>query len=99
MDGCFKLTPRAKEDLRSIWRYTRDIWGEPQADKYLFEVYERFQWLAERPRAGKHRADIMEGYFCFPQGSHLIFYLIHDNYVSIIGVLHKEMDIWNYFEK
>ena len=98
MAELFRLTPRAKEDLRGIWNYTFAEWSEAQADKYVTLIYERFSWLATRPQIGKHRADIQEGYYCFPQGSHLIFYLIRDNGIDIIGVPHKEMDILNYFE-
>ncbi len=47
---------------------------------------------------GKHRAELDLGYYCFPQGSHLVFYLINDNGIDVIGVVHKEMDILNYFD-
>lgn len=73
-------------------------WSEAQADRYITHIYERFSWLAERPRTGKHRLDICDGYYCFPQGSHLIFYLIRDGEIDIIGVPHKEMDVLNYFD-
>ncbi len=95
MANPFNLTPRAKEDLRSIWNYTFDVWSEAQADRYVTQLYERFSWLAVRPRMGKHRPDIAEGYYCFLQGSHLVFYLIREGGIDIIGVPHKEMDILN----
>jgi len=94
----FNLTPCAKEDLRSIWNYTFDVWSEAQADLYLTELYERFEWLSEQPRIGMHRPDICEGYYCFPQSSHLVFYLIHDGEIDIIGVPHKDMDTPGFFE-
>lgn len=97
MSAFFNLTQRAKDDLRGIWRYSSTIWDEAQADHYVSEIYTRFSWLAESPQAGKHRADIENGYYCFPQGSHLIFYLIRNGHIDIIGVPHKEMDILNYF--
>lgn len=31
----FRLTKNAENDLREIWRYTRDKWSENQADSYL----------------------------------------------------------------
>lgn len=98
MAKAFNLTPRAREDLRAIWRYTAEIWNETQADAYATKLYERFGWLAKRPRIGKHRSDICEGYYCFPEGQHLIFYLIHKHRIDIIGVPHKAMDILNYFD-
>ena len=94
----FNLTLRAKEDLRGIWNYTLEAWNEAQADAYLTDLYERFGWLADDPQLGKHRREVCEGYYCFPQGSHLGFYLIRDTEIDIIGVPHKEMDILNFFE-
>ena len=98
MANPFNLTYRAREDLRGIWKYTTEVWNETQADRYITGLYKRFSWLAEFPRIGKHRPDICEGYYCFPQGSHLVFYLIRDNEIDIIGVPHKEMDIHYYFD-
>lgn len=94
----FNLTLRAKEDMRGIWNYTASVWSETQADKYISSLYQRFAWLTEHPRIGKHRIDIQEGYYCFPEGSHLIFYMIHDDVIDIIGIPHREMDIPGFFE-
>ena len=48
-------------------------------------------------RPQKHRRDIADGYYCFPEGSHLIFYLIGKDVIDIIGVPHKQMDVLGYF--
>jgi len=93
MKPSFRLTPRAYDDLKNIARYTREQWGESQREKYMRALDERFQWLAEHPRSGKRRPDIAEGYYCFLQGSHLIFYLIGTDAIDIIGVPHRHMDI------
>lgn len=93
----FNLTNRAKEDLRGIWHYTLRNWSESQADHYIATLFERFEWLAERPEVGKPRPDIQEGYYCFPHRSHVVFYLIRDDAIDIIGVPHKYMDTEAYF--
>ena len=46
----FKLTPQAKKDLHGIWRYTRREWNEKQADIYLKQLNDRFEWLSDRPK-------------------------------------------------
>ncbi len=97
MTNSFNLTFNAREDLRRIWKYTSAVWGETQADSYIAGLYKRFSWLAEWPLAGKHRPDICDGYYCFPQGSHLVFYLLRGNMIDIIGIPHKAMDIVDYF--
>ena len=93
----FNVTLRAKQDLRSIWRYTRETWGEDQADIYVSDLYRKFSKLAETPRIGRHRTDIHAKYYCFPHEKHLVFYMIYDGHVDIIGVLHKSMDVVKYF--
>ena len=98
MSAKFRITPRAYSDLRNIARYTLRQWGKAQRDNYIRDLDKRFAWLAEQPRVGKHRPDIREGYFCFQQGSHLIFYLIRDDGIDIIGIPHKAMDIPNFFD-
>lgn len=93
----FRITPRARDDLKNIGRYTLKIWGKQQRDIYLKNLDKRFAWLAKNPRLGKHRPDIQKGYYCFPQGSHLVVYILRDNGIDIIGVPHQDMDILNYF--
>lgn len=93
----FHITPRAEESLKEIGRYTLKKWGKKQRNIYLQDIDKRFQWLAENPLIGKHRADIEEGYYCFRQGEHLIFYVIQQSDIAIIGVPHCAMDIQNYF--
>ena len=95
----FRITPRAQRDLENIGRYTMNKWGKQQRNHYLRNLDHRFQWLAERPTVGKHRVDIEEGFYSFPHGAHLVFYLIHDSGIDIIGILHKEMDILHYFSE
>ena len=100
MPELFNITPRAKEDLRKIWNYSVETWNEEQANLYVRKLYDRFSWLAARPQLGKHRQDIAQGYYCFSQGRHLVFYLIckQGEGIDIIGIVHKEMDILHYFD-
>ena len=93
----YRITPRAHRDLENIGRYSMNKWGKEQRNRYLHALDQRFAWLVDRPHVGKHRPDINQGFYSFPQGSHLIFYLIHENGIDIIGILHKEMVISNYF--
>ena len=93
----FRITPRARDDLKNIGRYTERQWGKSQRNAYLKNFVNRFHWLAENPRLGKHRSDVTEGYYSYPQGQHIIFYLIGQASIEIIGIPHKEMDIVSYF--
>lgn len=77
MTAIYRITPKALSDLKNIGRYTKEKWGKPQRNRYLTDLDKRFIWLAKHLHLGKHRPDIAEGYYCFPQGSHLIFYMIN----------------------
>ena len=55
-------------------------------------------WLIN-PRRGRHREEIASGYRSFPQGEHLIFYVIQNRGIVIIGILHQRMDAYNYFSR
>ena len=92
-----RITPRARDDLKNIGRYTERSWGKAQRNHYLNNIEARFQWLAENPLLGKHRTDICEGYYSFPEGQHVVFYLIGSSAIDIIGIIHKEMDTISYF--
>ena len=96
MTVAYRIRQLAQDDLEAIWLYTRKQWGIVQADSYLEALILRFDWLAENPELGKQRDDVKSGYFCFPEGMHLIFYIINDNQIDIIGVPHQRMDIIEY---
>jgi len=97
MTKSYRVTPRAKQDLKHIGRYTLKTWGKEQRDSYLRDMEARFAWLAEHPNLGRHRPDVQEGYYSYPQGSHVVFYLIREDGIDIIGVPHQRMDVMSYF--
>ena len=88
----------ADYDIEDIWLYTAKEWGTEQADRYLINLYDRFSWLAEHPYSGKNRTDVHLDYYCFPEGKHNIFYIITDNTIEIIGIVHERMDVLKYFD-
>ena len=94
----YRLTPRALKDLDQIADYTLAQWGERQTEKYLSEMATRFRWLSQNPGAGRLRDEIDHGYRSYRQGSHLIFYIVENDVVAIIGVPHGSMDIDAYFQ-
>lgn len=92
----FRVTPRALAGLKNIGRYTEQQWGRRQRNIYLKALEKRFGWLAENPQSGKHHPDVAEGYYSFPRGAHVVFYLIREKGIDIIGIPHKETDIITY---
>ena len=87
----YRLTPDAQSDLIKIRRFTAEQWGGAQSRKYLAELRVTIQLLAETPALGKGRPDVGPDVFSFPQGSHVIYYLVHGQQIIVFGVLHKRM--------
>lgn len=85
-------TPRAREDLIDIWRYTFDEWGERQADKYLDEIESKILQLQENPELGRARNDVRADYRSLTANRHTVFYKIGSDVITIIRVLHSSRD-------
>lgn len=93
----YNLTPAAVADLHAVARYTAERWGIKQRNTYLKKLERRFEWLAENPLCGRLRDDIEQGYYCYPEGAHVVFYTIQETSIDIIGIPHKAMDYLSYF--
>ena len=94
----FRLTAKAKEDLKQIAIHTYNNWGIKKRNLYLAQMDDCFNNLAENPDIGKKCDLVKHGYLKFPQGSHLLFYTKSDeNIISIIRILHKNMDVESKF--
>jgi len=97
MTPSYSIRALASADLEEIWLFTFKEWGVEQADKYLDALFSRFEWLCEHPYTGKNREDIKNGYYCFPEGMHLVFYTMTAYGIDIIGIPHQNMDFIGHF--
>jgi toxin ParE1/3/4 len=90
----FKLSAKAKSDLKSIARYTHENWGREQRNVYLKQMDETFRTLARQSSLGIACDYIKPGYRKFPQGSHIVYYREGTTTkIEIIRILHKNMDV------
>ena len=95
----FRLTLKAKNDLKNIAIYTEAEWGKEQRNLYLKDFDNTFRKLSETPDIGKSCDFVKQGYKKFPQGSHIIFYKYGEtSRIEIIRILHKKMDTDKHFE-
>ena len=89
----FHLSNEAVEDLDSIWLYTLETWSENQADFYYHELVKSCQKIANRPTyLDKEYKEIMPGLYGHHIYKHLIFYILVEDGVEIIRILHERMD-------
>ncbi len=88
-----RITGPAQKDLRGIWRYTRQRWGDEQADEYLLQLENRIHWLSQHRGLWIERADIREGLYAYSEGRHLILYIFRGEVLTVLRVLHTQMDV------
>lgn len=88
----YDLTAKAKTDLRNIWNYTEDRWGEQQADRYYRDIIKTIELLAAGKRQGRV-SFVRAGYLKYPVGRHLVYFTIENNRIKVVRVLHGNMDV------
>lgn len=89
----FRLTAKARDDLKSIGHFTQQRWGRDQRNNYLAQLDESFHVLAREPHKGRACNDIREGYRKYRVGRHLIFYRESGGGIEIVRILHQRMDL------
>jgi toxin ParE1/3/4 len=90
----FLLSPAARADLDEIWEYTTQQWGIERAERYIRDVVDACQAVADGRRQGRAIDDIRKGYYKLAVGSHLLFYrMAKDGTVDVVRILHQRMDI------
>lgn len=95
----YRLTQNAKSDLIEIRHYTRDQWGIDQSRKYLSELRNTIRLLAETPSLGTQRPEVGSNVLSFPHGSHVIYYIVHEDLLVVFALLHKRMLPSNHLAK
>jgi len=90
----YELTPEAKEDIRSIWLYTSEQWGERQADRYARLLETGMQRIAPRRTMPRVFSARYPQVFVSRCEHHYIFYLHPEGQKPhILAVLHENMDL------
>lgn len=87
----FVVSADAQADIDLIAAYTTETWGMQQTDRYLGQLEDSFQLLAENPRMGRPCDAISSGLRRHEQGKHVIYYRLKPDGIRIIRVLHQQM--------
>ena len=94
-----RLTPAAREDLADIWRYTDEEWGTDQATEYTRDIDLAFRLLADEPKLCRERTEFDPPVRIYHQASHLIIYLVDDQGIVVVRILHERMDVETQLEE
>ena len=97
MTGPVKLSPLAVRDLEQIWDYTADRFGSAQAEHYARQLWRAMEDIAARPFIGPACPEVRAGYHRYRSGSHVAYYRVADDDVTVIRILHQRMDVGRQF--
>ena len=90
--------PEADKDIENIADYTIERWGPEQAHKYVATLRADIESLSNfAKRFPVHGASGL-GLRKMISGHHLVFYLLSDEAVEIVRILHERMDVEEQFE-
>ena len=94
-----RLAPQAAADLDDIWYYVAIESGSVEiADRFVDSITERFVQLAGLPYLGRPRDDDFGiGLRSFTVAEYVIVYLVADNDVRILRVVHGRRDLEELF--
>jgi toxin ParE1/3/4 len=85
----YRLTRKAADDVRYIYREGKRLFGEQQADAYHSHLHGVFALLAENPKLARLRQGIEPPVRIHPTGSHLVVYVDRgDAEILIVRVRH-----------
>ncbi|MGE8134547.1 type II toxin-antitoxin system RelE/ParE family toxin [Novosphingobium subterraneum] len=87
------LEPGAAARLDEIFVYTRDVWGEEQAERYVRGLFAKFDAIAGREVIWKRIPAEFEvqGWFCRHERHYVYWKSLADGKVAIVAILHERM--------
>ena len=93
-----RIAPQARRDLASIWSYTAEAWSRAQADDYTANLYRDMNRLHDFADMGSPHMSRVGNFRKLSSGHHLIFYVVDDDGVEIVRLLHERMDVRSVYD-
>ena len=92
----YKLSCKAENDLKDIYKYTYHQHGEKQADKYIDALQKKFQSLSKNPLLCRKRKEFNPPVRIHRHKKHLIIYTREQKNILIVRILHERMNLDNH---
>lgn len=86
------LRPEAEVDIEDTADYTIEQWGIEQARHYVGDIRRTIEYLAVNGLRHPEEAEVFPGLRRARSGHHFIFYLIDDERVDVVRILHERRD-------
>lgn len=81
----------AERDLEEITAFTISTWGIEQAARYIKMLENACGRLSQNPGMGRPCDDILPGLRRMEQGSHVVFYQLDVQGITVFRILHQRM--------
>jgi toxin ParE1/3/4 len=91
--------PKARQDLREVWRYYARVASPDIANKLLREISRVGERLAEQSTLWRARDEVMPGLRSVNVAPYILFYRVTEARVEIARVLHGRRNLEAAFEK
>ncbi len=91
----YRIQQVAADRLDDIYVYTRERWGEDQAERYIRAIFARFDAIAARrfPWRAVSAEFGVSGFVCRHENHFIYWKLLADGTVGIVTVLHARMHL------
>ena len=89
--GSYRLTPRARQDLRQIWHYVAED-SENAADALLARLLDKLTLAADNALIGVARPELGAGARMLVEGAYLILYRPESYGILAVAVVHGMTD-------
>lgn len=87
-----RIRPAAQVDLAGIWEYIAED-NIDAADRFVRRIDEVYHRLAEHPKIGRRREELVSDLRSFPVGDYVIFYKPQEGGIIVVRILHSAQDI------
>jgi len=89
----YRVQQAAGRRIDDIYIYTRETWGEDQAEQYIRGLFARFEDIAARRVAWRDvpRELGVQGFYCRYERHYIYWRVLSDGAIGIVTILHERM--------
>ena len=91
--GNYRLSPKARSQIRDIGQFTKRRFGDYQAKAYHAGLERTFELLADFPKMGVAADELLIGARRFRFQSHIIFYTEDGDNILIRALFHAAQNL------
>lgn len=85
-------SPRAREDLKDVWRYYARVASAEVADRIVYDMTQHAARLERNPLPGRERDELRPGLRSLLAHPYTIFYRVEGDRAEVARVLHERRD-------